>query len=428
MKENAANIGKGLKIDIYKDGKMLGADKILENIANKFSTMSDEQIDKAITKIGGPEGLRGMLTKVQTGADDLLKTFETFDSSKFDLSIALKNAQGDVKVLSGIVKNRWGVVMARMGEVLLPLVAGGLNAINKTMMWAKENWGTLGPILGSVALGLTAIKISSFAASFGFKAMFKSISFGIKSIPVIGWILALIGLLIPIISKVIKKTEGWSKSFQALKSIMKLSIAQMKDSFGNFWDNLKLDIQMSIKKFQGFYQYLRQLFKNIGKAMGLALDGKFSKARNVLTQKIETKAGKELEELKRKRDELNESYKVRSGARKLATETFAKEISIKWKKKTEEEEKKDLITDGADGGLTTANAGADPYAGAGDSVSKITGSAKQIKSIQINIDSFVKGGINTENTTLNKMSAEEIEGYMSDMFMRVINNVERSYS
>lgn len=66
--------------------------------------------------------------------------------------------------------------------------------------------------------------------------------------------------------------------------------------------------------------------------------------------------------------------------------------------------------------------------GSSDSISKITGSARQIKNLTINIDAFNKGGINTQNTNLKDMSPEDIEAWMNDMFIRVINNVERNFS
>jgi len=62
-----------------------------------------------------------------------------------------------------------------------------------------------------------------------------------------------------------------------------------------------------------------------------------------------------------------------------------------------------------------------------DSVEKITGSAKQIRNLTINIDSFVKGGINTQSTTLQQMDEKQIEAYLRDMFMRVIANVDNQY-
>jgi len=64
---------------------------------------------------------------------------------------------------------------------------------------------------------------------------------------------------------------------------------------------------------------------------------------------------------------------------------------------------------------------------ASDSINKIVGSAKQIRNITVNIDSFNKGGINTQNTNLQQMDAEQIEQWFNDMMLRVIRNVELSY-
>lgn len=65
---------------------------------------------------------------------------------------------------------------------------------------------------------------------------------------------------------------------------------------------------------------------------------------------------------------------------------------------------------------------------AADSVHKITDGAKQVRNLTVNIDAFNKGGINTANTTLKGMSTEDIEKWMSDMFMRMIANMDRGYS
>jgi hypothetical protein len=60
-------------------------------------------------------------------------------------------------------------------------------------------------------------------------------------------------------------------------------------------------------------------------------------------------------------------------------------------------------------------------------INKITGSAKQIRNITINIDALNKGNINTENTTLQRMDAQELEEWFSKMLMRVVRNTELSY-
>jgi TP901 family phage tail tape measure protein len=63
-----------------------------------------------------------------------------------------------------------------------------------------------------------------------------------------------------------------------------------------------------------------------------------------------------------------------------------------------------------------------------NSVTGVTGSAKQIRNITVNIDSFNKGGINTQNTTLQKMDVKQIEDWFIDACMRAVRNVELSYS
>ncbi|MGV4470852.1 DNA topoisomerase IV subunit B, partial [Ornithobacterium rhinotracheale] len=49
-------------------------------------------------------------------ADDMIATFEAFDSSKFKLDDALANAQGDFNKLKELFSNRVEVVMSKIGE------------------------------------------------------------------------------------------------------------------------------------------------------------------------------------------------------------------------------------------------------------------------------------------------------------------------
>ncbi len=63
----------------------------------------------------------------------------------------------------------------------------------------------------------------------------------------------------------------------------------------------------------------------------------------------------------------------------------------------------------------------------GSSVSSVTGSAKQVRNITVNIDAFNKGGINTQNTNLKNMDEKEIESWFTDMCLRAVRNLELSY-
>lgn len=62
-----------------------------------------------------------------------------------------------------------------------------------------------------------------------------------------------------------------------------------------------------------------------------------------------------------------------------------------------------------------------------ESLNRVVGSAQTPRNITVNIEAFNKGGINTQNTSLSKMSADDIENWFIDVCMRAVRNVEMSY-
>jgi hypothetical protein len=62
----------------------------------------------------------------------------------------------------------------------------------------------------------------------------------------------------------------------------------------------------------------------------------------------------------------------------------------------------------------------------GSIIDNITGSAKQVKNIEIKIGSFIDK-LQISNQNMQNMDEKQLEQFMSDMFMRVIRNVETSY-
>lgn len=51
----------------------------------------------------------------------------------------------------------------------------------------------------------------------------------------------------------------------------------------------------------------------------------------------------------------------------------------------------------------------------------------QARNITINIDSFIKGGINPTHTSINSMDKYELERWLTEMFMRVVRSAEVTY-
>jgi hypothetical protein len=54
---------------------------------------------------------------------------------------------------------------------------------------------------------------------------------------------------------------------------------------------------------------------------------------------------------------------------------------------------------------------------------KISGGS-QTKNVTINIDSFIKGGLNSTSQQINSMNTTELEKWMTEMFMRVVRSAE----
>ena len=86
---------------------------------------------------------------------------------------------------------------------------------------------------------------------------------------------------------------------------------------------------------------------------------------------------------------------------------------------------KDEATDNKQSGAgSSSNSGLSNLA---DSLTKVVGSAQAPRNIYVNIDSFNKGGINTQNTSLQNMDENQIEDWFTNMCMRAVRNVELSY-
>lgn len=416
LTQNAEKIGKELKIDLFdNNNNLLGADVILKKIAEKFKTMNNREISNAITSIGGPEGLRGMLVKVQTGADDLLKTFSDFDASKFDLATALKNAKGDVTVLGNIVKHQWNIVLERLGEKILPVVATGLEWLMKLLKWVYNHGTLIATVITSIATAFGVLKLSLFATAGGF----KTLGTAIKAVPIWGWIIAIISAIIPLIDKLVQKLGGWGEAWKMLGDLTTITIDNMKLDWNHLVEQIDLNIEGMKSSFKSLIQSIAQMFDNIGKAQGLFSAGLYSQAKDALLKPIKPEAQKETVAIAEKIRMSQLDYVYDKNVLLKKSLVIAKQMQANWNKPATEG---DAATDPnkllGNPELPSGNTNND--------ITKVTGAGSSIKNITINIDSLNKGGINTQNTILQKMNAQEIERWFNEAMMRVVRNVELS--
>lgn len=63
----------------------------------------------------------------------------------------------------------------------------------------------------------------------------------------------------------------------------------------------------------------------------------------------------------------------------------------------------------------------------GDNLDAVTGSARQIRNLTVNIEAFNKGGINTANTSLQHMEPSAIEEWFKETCMSIVHSIESSY-
>lgn len=411
---------KGLKeigVQLYDaEGNLKDLDKILRQVDGKFKKMSPKQIDELINKIGGPEGLRALFTKLKTGADDLFKTFDAFDSSKFDLDKALKNAQADATILGQIIKAKFGTIMARLGEKILPLVVVVLKKINQTLDWLYKNFDLIEDVVESVAIAFgvlgarllffKAVSIASTIASMGLSGALGLVTIalhGIKaaifSIPIVGWILAAISVVILLYKR-------WDK----FRAVINGLGATLKAFFGNMWNGFKTMISGIVEGFGAVGKIIKGVltlnFDDVKSGIGdfkKAIKKTAEGAIDVVPITNGLKNGKE----------------YASAFRGAYDKEMAKSAALKKKKNAST----DLLGHDSDSESFSFTQTSDKT---GEDIKKVGNAASSPKSITIENIVLNQGGINTQNTTLAHMTPEEIETWFNEAMMRVIRSVELS--
>ncbi|NDW10434.1 phage tail tape measure protein [Dysgonomonas sp. 520] len=119
-------------------------------------------------------------------------------------------------------------------------------------------------------------------------------------------------------------------------------------------------------------------------------------------------------------DENNGYERWEALGRSEAFRDVAKQIEKAWYNRGENDPKLNNKTDTSDSGTGDS----DKITG---DLNRVVGSAQAPRNITVNIDSFNKGGINTQNTSLQQMDSSQIEEWFIDVCMRAVRNVEMAY-
>jgi TP901 family phage tail tape measure protein len=384
--QQAANIKDTLKINVFdKDGSMKEADKLLVEISDKFKTMNNQEITQAINKIGGPEGLRGALAKVATGAEDMISTFNAFDSSTFSLEDALKNAQGDYGKMKEIFTNRLDMILSKLGEKILPSIARVFDVLTPVFEWLYKNIDWLLPLFGTF-IGLIG---GGTAAVWAFNA---AMSANPVSLIIIG-IAALIALMVV----VIKKWDEWGAAITLFMGPLGMIISVFKSIYDH-WDSIKQAFadggilgglkRIGIVLLDALLKPVQQLLELISKIPGMS--------------SIATGAATKIQQMRERLDLVTPGEREKNAESKSPTAS--------------------LYDDDGNPVATPDN----HFAPVSDSINETVGKANQVRHIEIKIDSFIKGGINVAKSEFQGMKIEDLENLFKEMMMRIMINAENA--
>lgn len=394
MGQQAENFKKVLNIDVFdKEGIMRQADELLKEIAGKFKNMNNKEITEAINNIGGPEGLRGALAKVSTGAEDMINVFSSFDDMTFNMSDAMKNAEGDITIMSQIFQNKLETLSSKFGEKFFPMIAGIFDKLKPVLDWLYENFDTVATVVGSLAIAFGVVT----AATWAWNAALAANPVGLIIIAIVG--------LIALVYSAIKHFDRWGAGLMLFLGPVGMLISAFKSVYDH-WESIK------------------QAFKTDGMIAGIKRIGivLLDALLKPLQQVLETIADWDPTGLAKKALSKIKTFREDN---KLVT---LGEMQAKAEPKEKKKEKRNLYEPDAVFGGGGTGTGAGTTTGKGklkDDVNKVTGDARQVKNITINIDSLNKGGINM-TTSGQGMSQQEVEDWFNNMMMRIMRNAELS--
>ncbi len=362
-------------VNIYDStGKMRDLESIIKDTSGKIDTMTDKDFSKFMGDVGGPEGLRMLFGKLRTGADDFFKVMEAYDSSTFDLDQALENAKGDIGELRKIMKNQFETIMTKIGLKLIPHIARGMEVVKNILdlVWksldktqnSTKQWGNeISPI---ISIFKTIYKISMFYTN-----ILKDIAIGIYNIVSNSEILKDVAFGIGIVFEAI----GW-----AIDGIGEMLEWIWNHTLGPIVDRIETAYK-SIKGLLGF------------ESKGEAIN--YGDPRKIADKSIDQFADKF--GLNAKEIKTTKGLIIQEGEKRLTKSGLGKKAN------EEEIETTDPNSTGKDG--------------------KSISSSSQTKNVTINIDSFIKE-FKPTNQSFNNLSREELDKWMTEMFLRVIRSAE----
>ena len=225
--------------------RMVNAGKVQLDTLQQLSNAGVPILSGLAEHLGVPMAtVNEMASAGEIALEDVIAVMENATGGTFQQMVAAGDAA------SQSFSNQWAIakdnIQVALGEVMLPLIEkitpmiqpmadalvrfiekipGMVDGLSEGVEWVKENaiW------LGTLATSLTVAGVAAWVASGGLtaagvaiKGVFTAISAGIRAIPVIGWIILAIGLVVTALTYFFTKMEAgqklWAKIWPAIKS------------------------------------------------------------------------------------------------------------------------------------------------------------------------------------------------------------------
>jgi phage tail tape measure protein, TP901 family, core region len=386
---------KKMGISLYDaQGKVKPLTTIVDMLAKKTKGLSDLSRAKFFGKLGLDMEAAGFFASATQDANKFRETIGFVQNSQGQLNIAYDKAKTPLDNMY-IAFNNVKAIAISIGNSTLPVI----DFIGKGLVLLTNNLDIIGGVLAGVGIawsilnarmlfnaglqGLVAAKMAIVtAAQWAFNVAANANPIGL----IVLAIGALIGGLVVAYNK-----------FDKFRAIVQGSWAAIK-TFGVILKNYVVDrVTDFIKGIGSMASAIMKLFKGDFK-------GAWSDAKQGASQLMGVDAKKRAaNSAPRIKEAFNSKY-----------DAVLKDA--KNKKKAEET---------ATTGQTETNTGQTrnvDFKNTKDDAKTIAGGG-QTKNIQINIDSFIKG-FNSTHQSINNMSKDELERWLTEMFMRVVNSAE----
>lgn len=394
IRKNLEAIG----VKVFDGGKVRPFVDIIDDLKNSLTGLTDEQRIKKLEALGlDGEASRGLAAMVQN-AGELRTTIDFTTNSAGQLNKAYDNAKTST--------DDWVLAMNGLKALFKPVGDGILFAFGAIGTFINGIIGFVSEFKTELLVGITAATLAwvAFNASMITAGIVTAaltvkqwaLNIAMNANP-IGIIIIAIAALAAFITLIVKKYDEWGAAATIVLGPIG-AIVNIVMSLQKHWDEIS-------KAFKdgGIWEGI----KKIGAVLLDALVYPIQQLLNMLSK-------------------IPGLGKLASGAEWIK-EMRAKVLGIDVSKDVAPKKDGDDDNSGGDNPLGTPPIPPLPPKPPKDPSKDITANATQGKNITINIDSFVKGGINTAHTNLQNMDETQLEQWMSNMFMRVIRNAEMGF-